>query len=119
MDNTRRRASLKGCILRVEMISILIVFSPDPPHHAPLENWREKKGHGAEGLGTRVTHSYTPLVRLHPRKSLDSFVHQTTRTNQDCNEYFTQSVNTKISSGDIVASFLGWVRGYSFVGMRL
>ena len=35
-----------------------VVSSPDPPHHAPSENWGGKnapKGRGVEGLGTRLT----------------------------------------------------------------
>ena len=36
------------------------VSSPDPPHHAPSENFLT--GHGAEGLGTRLN---CPLS-LHP-----------------------------------------------------
>ena len=66
MDNTRRRASVKGCILRVEMIPIRIVSFPDPPHHAPSENWRGKKGRDVEGLGRREPGTHCLRMRQVP-----------------------------------------------------
>ena len=88
LDNTRRRASLKGCILRVEMIPIPIVSSPDPPHHAPSENWRGKKGRGVDGDETNPF-LYPPYqTPFHEESGIALFISQL-GTNQDSNEYFT------------------------------
>ena len=111
MDNTHHRASLKGCILRVEMIPIPIVSRP----FGKLER---EKGAWCGGSGDETNpFLYPPCQTPFQEESGINFVHQTTRTNQDSNEYFTHSVNTKTS--DIVASFPGWVQGYSFIETRL
>ena len=122
MDNTHHRASQKGCILRVELIPIPMVSSPDPPHHAPsFRKLEREKGAWCGGSGDETNPFLYPPCQTPSQEESGirrMFISQL-GTNQDSNEYFTRSVNTKISSGDIVASFPGWVRGYSFVGTIL
>ena len=70
MDNTCRRASLKGCIEGGnDTHSYSLIPRPSTPR--PFGKLEREKGAWCEGLGMRLTHSYTLPVKLHSRKSLE------------------------------------------------